>query len=111
MASQKEYLDYIIEQLSDLEEISYLYMMGEYAIYYKGKVLGGIFDNRFLVKNVSSAQRLMPDTSLEIPYPKGKPMLLVDNVDNREFLSQLFNEMYDEVSFPPSKKKKQLYRR
>ena len=103
MASSKEYLDFILEQLSELPEISYRAMMGEYIIYYRGKVAGGIYDDRFLVKNVPSASALMPDSQLEIPYEGGTPMLLVDDVENREFLAELFEAMYDEL--PQSKKK------
>lgn len=103
MASSKEYLEFILEQLSELSEISYRAMMGEYIIYYRGKVAGGIYDDRFLVKNVPSASVLMPDSQLEIPYEGGTPMLLVDDVENREFLAELFEAMYDEL--PQSKKK------
>ncbi len=104
MASSKEYLDFILEQLSGLEEITYRAMMGEYVLYYKGKIVGGIYDDRFLVKPVRSAVSLMPDAAYELPYGGAKEMLLVDNVDSREFLSELFNAMYDEL--PALKKKK-----
>lgn len=104
MASSKEYLDFILEQLSGLEEITYRAMMGEYVLYYKGKIVGGIYDDRFLVKPVRSAVSLMPDAAYELPYEGAKEMLLVDNVDSREFLSELFNAMYDEL--PALKKKK-----
>ena len=104
VASSKEYLDFILEQLSDLDDISYKAMMGEYIIYYKGKIVGGIYDDRFLVKNVKAAKEMMPDGSLELPYEGAKEMLLVDEVDNREFLKELLDAMYDEL--PESKKKK-----
>lgn len=104
MASSKEYLDFILEQLSGLEEITYRAMMGEYVLYYKGKIVGGIYDDRVLVKPVRSAVSLMPDAAYELPYEGAKEMLLVDNVDSREFLSELFNAMYDEL--PALKKKK-----
>lgn len=104
MASSKEYLNFILEQLSGSEEITYRAMMGEYIIYYKGKIVGGIYDDRFLVKPVKSAVSLMPDAAYELPYEGAKEMLLVDNVDSREFLSELFNAMYDEL--PALKKKK-----
>ncbi len=104
MASSKEYLDFVLEQLSELEEISYRVMMGEYIIYYRGKILGGIYDDRFLVKDTKSAVSLMPDATYELPYEGAKKMLLVDNVDSKEFLARLFNAMYDEL--PTSKKKK-----
>ncbi|SEP67286.1 TfoX N-terminal domain-containing protein [Lachnospiraceae bacterium RM5] len=69
MASSKEYLDFVLEQLSALEDISYRAMMGEYIIYYCGKIVGGIYDDRFLVKNVRTATDMMPESSLELPYP------------------------------------------
>ena len=104
MASSKEYLDFILEQLSDLEEITYRAMMGEYIIYYKGKIVGGIYDDRFLVKNVKSAVDKMPDAQLELPYEGAKKMLLVDNVDNKVFLKDLLESMYADL--PEQKKKK-----
>lgn len=104
VASSKEYLDFILEQLSDLDDISCKAMMGEYIIYYKGKIVGGIYDDRFLVKNVKAAKEMMPDGSLEIPYEGAKEMLLVDEVDNREFLNELLDAMYDELPEPKKKK-------
>ena len=106
MASSKDYLDFILEQLSDLEEISYRSMMGEYIIYYRGKIIGGIYDDRFLVKSVRSAIALMPNAKYELPYDGAKEMLLVDDVDNKELLTGLFNSMYDELPVPKPKKKK-----
>ena len=106
MASSKEYLDFILEQLSDLEEISYRAMMGEYIIYYRGKIIGGIYDDRFLVKPVKSAIAYMPNVVYELPYEGAKKMLLVDDVDNKEYLTGLFNLMYDELPAPKPKKKK-----
>ncbi len=106
MASSKEYLDFILGQLSDLEEITYRAMMGEFIIYYKGKIMGGIYDNRLLVKPVKSAVSYMPNVSYEKPYEGAKEMLLADEVDNKEFLIGLFNAMYDELPAPKAKKKK-----
>ena len=106
MASSKEYLDFILEQLSELEEISYRAMMGEYIIYYRGKIMGGIYDDRFLVKPVKSAIAYMPNVEYEFPYEGAKEMLLVDDVDNKEYLTGLFNSMYDESPVPKPKKKK-----
>lgn len=104
MASSKEYLTFILEQLSDLEGISYRAMMGEYIIYYREKIVGGIYDDRLLVKPVKSAVSLMPNAIYELPYDGAKEMLLVDNVDNKDFLTRLFVAMYDEL--PEQKKKK-----
>ena len=106
MASSKEYLDFVLEQLSCLDDISYRAMMGEFIIYYHGKVVGGIYDDRFLVKNVNAARELMPDAVLELPYEGAKEMLLVDNVENREFLMKLLDSMYSELPEPKPKKKK-----
>ncbi|WP_461249587.1 TfoX/Sxy family protein [Streptococcus parasalivarius] len=106
MASSKEYLNFILEQLSELEEITYKSMMGEYIIYYRGKIVGGIYDDRFLVKPVKSATASMPNAKYELPYDGAKEMLLVDDVDNKEFLTGLFNSMYDELPAPKPKKKK-----
>ena len=108
MASRKEYLDFILEQLSDLEEISYKSMMGEYIIYYRGKIVGGIYDDRFLVKPVKSAIAYMPNAKYELSYDGVKEMILVDDFDNKEFLTGLFNSMYDELSELKPKKKKYL---
>ena len=106
MASSKEYLNFILEQLSDLEEITYRSMMGEYIVYYRGKIVGGIYDDRFLVKPVKSAITYMPNAKYELPYDGAKEMLLVDDVDNKDFLTGLLNSMYDELPAPKPKKKK-----
>ena len=97
MASSKEYLSFVLDQLSGLNEITYRAMMGEYILYYRGKIIGGIYDDRLLVKPVMAAKRLMPDAVLEIPYDGAKEMLLVEDVDDREFLSGLVEAMYDEL--------------
>ena len=104
MASSKEYLSYILEQLSDLEEITFRQMMGEYIIYYHGKIAAYLCDDRVLVKPVPSAVKLMPDAKYEPPYDGAKEMLLVENVDDRIFLTMLFNSMYDELPEPRKKK-------
>ena len=104
MASSKEYLDFILDQLSELSEISWRAMMGEYIIYYRGKVVGGIYDDRFLVKPTKTAAAMMPDADRELPYEGAKEMLLVDRVENREFLRELLEAMYDEL--PAQRKKK-----
>ena len=104
MASSREYLDFILEQLSGLNGISYKQMMGEYILYMNGRIFGGIYDDRFLVKLTKSAIAMMPDAELELPYEGAKEMLLVDNVDNREFLKELLTAMYDELPAPKQKK-------
>lgn len=105
MASTKDYLDYVLEQLGALDEISYRAMMGEYILYYRGKVFGGIYDNRFLIKPTKSARAMMPEASEELPYEGAKMMLLVDNIEDREFLAGLLNAMVDELPAPKKRKK------
>ena len=104
MASTKEYLDFILGQLSNLEEITYRSMMKEYILYYRGKIVGGIYDDRLLVKPVKSAISLMPDANYELPYEGAKEMLLVNDVDSKDFLTRLFNAMYNELPAPKKKK-------
>ena len=104
MASDKEYLDFILEQLSGLEGITWRAMMGEYILYCQGRVIGGIYDNRFLVKPTASAKAMMPDAIPELPYEGGKEMLPVDGVENQEFLAALIQAMCDELPAPKSKK-------
>ena len=101
MASTKAYLDFILDQLSGLDEITYRAMMGEYIIYYRSRIVGGVYDDRFLVKPTKSAVAMMPDAERELPYEGAKEMLLVDNVDDREFLQKLLDAMYEEL--PASK--------
>ncbi|MCR4767622.1 MAG: TfoX/Sxy family protein [Saccharofermentans sp.] len=103
MASSTEYLEFILEQLSELDDITSRAMMGEYIIYYRGKIVGGIYDDRFLVKPTKSAVKLMPDAEMELPYEGAKEMLLVDSVDNKEFLKDLFEAMYSELLAPKKK--------
>ena len=103
MASSKEYLFFILEQLSGLDDITYRAMMGEYILYYRERVIGGIYDDRFLVKPVRAAVNLMPNAEMEVPYEGAKGMLLVDDVDDREYLVKLLEAMYDEL---PERKKK-----
>ena len=104
MASSREYLDFILEQLSGLKDVSYRAMMGEFIIYYRGKAVGGIYDDRFLVKPVKAAKKLMPDADMELPYEGAKEMLLVNELENKEFLRQLLESMYEEL--PATKKRK-----
>ena len=103
MSSGREYLEYILDQLSDLDGISYRKMMGEYIIYYRGRVAGGIYDDRFLVKPVRAAEAIMPDAERELPYEGAKEMLLVDDVEDREFLRELLDAMYPELPEPKKK--------
>ena len=104
MSSSKEYLDFILGQLSELDDISYRAMMREYIIYYRSKVVGSIYDDRFLVKSTKSAVAMMPNAVMELPYEGAKEMLLVYDVDNKEFLRLLLEAMYEELPAPKKKK-------
>ena len=106
MASSEEFLSFILDQLSNLDEISYRKMMGEYILYFKDKIFGGIYDDRLLVKPVSAAISSLPDSPLEKPYEGAKEMILVEDVDNRELLHRLIPKMYDELSYQIKKKNK-----
>lgn len=105
MASSKEYLEYVLGQLSELPEITYHTMMGEYIIYYRGRIAGGIYDNRLLVKPVKSAIDYMPAARYELPYEGTKEMLFIEEVDDKGFLTGLFNAMFEELPKPKTKKK------
>lgn len=106
MSSSKEYLNFILEQLSGLSEITYRMMMGEYMIYYRGKLAAYICDDRLLVKPLESVKQKLPDAPLEPPYEGAKDMVLVEDVDNKQFLQELFDAMYEELPAPKPKKKK-----
>lgn len=105
MASSKDFLKFVLEQLSELDGISYRPMMGEFILYYRGKIVGGIYDDRLLVKPVVSAVAYMKNPSYEVPYSGAKEMLLVDEIDKKDYLTGLFNAMYEELPAPKSKKK------
>lgn len=105
MASSKAYLEFVLEQLSDTDGITYRSMMGEFIIYCRGKVIGGIYDDRFLVKSAEAAKRLMPDVPYEIPYEGGSKMLLVEDIENRKFLKELIEAISDELPEPKKKKR------
>ena len=107
MASSKDYLQFVLEQLSELQEITYRAMMGEFIIYYRGKIVCCIYDDRLLVKPTKSAISYMPTVTYEIPYENAKEMLLVEEVDNKDFLTGLFDVMYNELPTPKPKKKKE----
>lgn len=103
MASSREYLDFVLGQLSELEDVTFRAMMGEYILYYRGKIVGGIYEDRLLVKPVESAIRYMPSATYELPYKGGKEMLLVDVLDSKEYLTGLFNAMFDDLPMPKKK--------
>ena len=100
MASSREYLTFVLDQLSGLDGIAHRGMMGEFILYYRGRIVGGIYDDRLLVKPVPAALALMPDAPRELPYPGAKEMLLVEDVDDAEFLQSLFRAMYGRAPAP-----------
>ena len=101
MASNKEYIEFVLDQCDGLSARA---MMGEYILYYGGKVIGGVYDNRLLVKPTPSAKALMPNAEYQLPYEGAKEMLLVENIENRDFLIQLFEAMYEELPEPKKRK-------
>ena len=107
MASSKEYLHFILEQLSVLEAVSYRSMMGEFILYYRSKIVGGIYDDRLLVKKTRSALECMPAAVCDFPYEGAKEMLLVEEIDNKEFLTKLFEAMYKELPLPKPRRRKE----
>lgn len=104
MASSKDYLAFVLEQLSELHGISSRPMMGEYILYYQGRIMGGIYDDRFLVKPTRAALAMMPDAPRETPYGGAKEMLLVDNIEDRQFLKDLLEAMLPELPAPKLKR-------
>lgn len=106
MASSKKYLEFILEQLSPLDEITYRAMMGEFILYYRGKIIGGIYDDRLLVKPIKASKALISNPTYELPYEGAKEMIMVEEVDSSDFLVKLFEEMYDELPARKSKMKK-----
>ena len=105
MASSKEYLAFILDQFSELEEMSYRPMMGEYILYYRGKVIGGIYDNRLLLKPVKVVMDQLEQTRLERPYEGAKEMILLEDIEDKPFLARLIRDMYEVLPAPKVKKK------
>ena len=105
MAASRSYLEYILDSLSGLDDITHRAMMGEYIIYYRGKIAAYICDDRLLVKTVAAAERLLPNAPRELPYEGAKPMYLVDNTDDKDYLKGLVEAMYEQLPSPRTKKK------
>ena len=105
MASSKEYLAFILDQFSELEEMSYRPMMGEYILYYRGKIIGGIYDNRLLLKPVKVIMDQLGQTRLERPYEGAKEMILLEDLEDKSFLARLIKDMYEVLPAPKVKKK------
>lgn len=106
MASSQEYRDFVLDQLAPSSDVKIRAMMGEYLLYWRGKLAGGIYDDRLLVKPVPAAIALIPNAPREIPYAGAKEMLLVESLDDRDFLRRLLDAMYDELPAPKPKKAK-----
>ena len=106
MATTKEYLQFILDQLTGLEDIAYRAMMGEYILYYRGRIAAYLCDDRLLVKPVAAAKKLLPEAPMEPPYEGAKEMILVEDVDNAAFLCEMFRAIYDELPEPKKKRKK-----
>ena len=105
MPSSRDYLQFVLDQLSAVEGITVRQMMGEYLLYIHGKLAGGVYDNRLLVKPTASARALMPDAPDETPYPGARPLLMVQNIDGRDFLSDLFHALDQDLPAPKQKQK------
>ena len=105
LSSTKEYLDTILALLSDMDAISFRPMMGEYLLYCRGKVFGGIYDDRFLVKATRSAVSMLPDAPMELPYDGAKRMLRV-KAESEAFLKKLIEAICDDLPDPKRKKKR-----
>lgn len=103
MSTTIDYYEYLQEQLEPIGNIRYRKMMGEYCVYYQDKVIGGIYDNRFLIKNTNASRLLIPNATLEIPYQGAKPMILVEELSDKEFLKKLMIAVYEELSSPKKK--------
>ena len=104
MSSSKDFLDFVLDQLSVLSDITYRAMMGEYIIYYRGKTVGGIYDNRLLVKPTNDALKIIQNPVMEIPYPKGRPMIMITDIENVDLLESVFNAIWNDL--PVVKKRK-----
>ena len=104
MASTKEYLDFVMEQLAGLDGVTARAMMGEYILYYQGRIVGGVYDDRFLVKATPAALAMLPGAPRELPYEGAKEMLLVDRIEDRGFLEELLEAMLPELPAPKKKK-------
>lgn len=104
MASSKEYLQYVLDQINLPDAVTYRSMMGEYILYYQGKIFGGIYDDRLLFKPVQAAKNYMPYAPMELPYDGAKAMLLVQNIDDGDFLRETIRAMAPELPVPRKRK-------
>ena len=105
MSSTEQYLDFVLDLLGELEDVAHRKMMGEYVLYYRGKVIGGIYDDRFLLKVTPASSRLLPEAPRAIPYEGAKEMLLVE-VEDRDVLRDVVDAMWVEVPAPTKRNKK-----
>lgn len=105
MATSKAFVDFILGQCAGME-VRVKPMMGEYLLYYREKYAAALCDNRVLVKNLPAARALLPDAPLEKPYPEAQDMLLVENLDDRQFLAALLEAVYPELPAPKPRRRK-----
>ena len=105
MSSTNQYLEFVLDLLGELDDVAHRKMMGEYVLYYRGKVSGGIYDDRFLLKVTPASERLLPDAPRATPYEGAKEMLLVE-VEDRGTLHDVVDAMWEELPAPKKRKKK-----
>ena len=105
MSSTNQYLEFVLDLLGELDNVAHRKMMGEYVLYYRGKVFGGIYDDRFLLKVTPASERLLPDAPRATPYEGAKEMLLVE-VEDRDTLHDVVDAMWQELPAPKKRKKK-----
>lgn len=106
MATSKDFVNYFTGQLNRPEDIAVRPMMGEYLLYYRGKIVGDICDNRVLLKPVEAAKKLLPNAEMQPPYDGAKPMLVLEDIDDTDFVLTLLEAMYPELPEPKAKKKR-----
>lgn len=108
MASTQEYVDYVMEQIKGLQEVAYRKMMGEYILYYQGKIFGGIYDNRFLIKITEASKKILINGKQELPYPGAKMMFLIEEIEDKELLENLIPKVCEELELPKSRKRRNI---
>ena len=105
MSSTDQYLEFVLDLLGELDDVAHHKMMGEYVLYYRSKVVGGIYDDRFLLKVTPASERLLPEAPRAIPYEGAKEMLLVE-IEDRDALFDVVSAMWEELPVPKQRKKK-----
>ena len=105
MSSTNQYLEFVLDLLGELDDVAHRKMMGGYVLYYRGKVIGGIYDDRFLLKVTPASERLLLDAPHATPYEGAKEMLLVE-VEDRDVLRDVVDAMWEELPAPKKRNKK-----